>query len=107
MVRPKGIIYKKNIDSNSNINNIIKILNSGGKENSQLLQNLKNKINNLNAKSPLKKYKSSNALKISKTLTEQNILNRMQVTPKYYKIPKGSNAHTTLDKKNIYIMIWF
>ena len=54
-------------------------------------------------KSPLKKYKSSNALKISKTLTEQNILNRMQVTPKYYKIPKGGNAFTTLVKKNMFI----
>ena len=52
----------------------------------------------------MKKYKSSNALKISKTLTEQNILNRMQVTPKYNKIPKGGNAlTTTLVKKNIYI----
>ena len=52
----------------------------------------------------MKKYKSSNTLKISKTLTEQNILNRIQVTPKYYKIPKAGNAYTTtLAKKNIYI----
>ena len=98
--KPKGLVYK-NIDSNSNINNILKILNSGGKENSQLLQNLLKKISN--SKSPLKKYKSSNALKISKTLTEQNILNRMQATPKYYKIPKGGNAYSTVAKKNIYI----
>ena len=103
LIRPKGIIYKKNINSNSNINNLIKILNSGRKENSQLIQNLINKINNSNVKSPLKKYKSSNALKISKTLTEQNILNRIQVTPKYNKIPKGGKAYTTLNKENIYI----
>ena len=100
LTKPKGLVYK-NIDSNSNINNILKILNSGGKENSQLLQNLLKKISN--SKSPLKKYKSSNALKISKTLTEQNILNRMQATPKYYKIPKGGNAYSTVSKKNIYI----
>ena len=92
---------QKKIDSNSNINNLLKILNSGGKENSQLLQNLLKKVNS--SKSPLKKYKSSNALKISKTLTEQNILNRMQATPKYYKIPKGGNAFTTVAKKNKYI----
>ena len=97
-----GITYK-NYDSNSNINNILRILNSGGKENSQLLENLLKKVNNSNTKSPLKKYKSSNALKISKTLTEENILYRMQVTPKYYKIPKGGNAYTTLAKKNKFI----
>ena len=52
----------------------------------------------------MKKYKSSNTLKISKTLTEHNILNRMQVTPKYNKIPKGGNAlTTTLVKRNYYI----
>ena len=91
---------------NSNINTILKLLNSGVKKNSQLLQDLLSKVNysNSNTKSPLKKYKSSNALKISKTLTEQNILNRMQVTPKYNKIPKGGNAlTTTLVKRNIYI----
>ena len=98
--QPKGIM-QKNIGSNSNINNILKILNSGGKENSQLLENLLKKVSN--SKSPLKKYKSSNALKISKTLTEQNILNRMQATPKYYKIPKGGNAYSTVPKKNIYV----
>jgi hypothetical protein len=102
LTKQKEKIYK-NKDSNSNINKILKILNSGGKENSQLLENLLKKVTNSNAKSPLKKYKSSNALKISKTLTEQNILNRMQVTPKYYKIPKRGNAFTTLAKKNIYI----
>ena len=100
--KQNGITYK-NIDSNSNINNILRILNSGGKENSQLLENLLKKVNNSNTKSPLKKYKSSNALKISKTLTEENILYRMQVTPKYYKIPKGGNAYTTLAKKNKFI----
>ena len=90
--------------SNSNINTILQLLNSGVKKNSDLLQDLLSKINYSNAKSPLKKYKSSNALKISKTLTENNILNRMQVTPKYNKIPKGSNAlTTTLVKRNIYI----
>ena len=91
---------------NSNINTILKLLNSGVKKNSQLLQDLLSKVSysNSNAKSPMKKYKSSNALKISKTLTEQNILNRMQVTPKYNKIPKGGNAlTTTLVKKNIYM----
>ena len=100
LCKPKGII-NKNKDSNSNINSILKILNSGGKENSQLLQNLLKKVSD--SKSPLKKYKSSNALKISKTLTEQNILNRMQATPKYYKIPKGGNAYTTIAKKNKFI----
>ena len=81
----------------------MQLLNSGVKKNSDLLQDLLSKINYSNAKSPLKKYKSSNALKISKTLTENNILNRMQVTPKYNKIPKGSNAlTTTLVKRNIY-----
>ena len=99
LCKPKGTVYK-NIDSNSNINKILKLLNSGGKENS-LLQNLLKKVSN--SKSPLKKYKSSNTLKISKTLTEQNILNRMQATPKYYKIPKGGNAYTTIAKKNKYI----
>ena len=92
--------------SNSNINTILQLLNSGVKKNSQLLQDLLSKVNysNSNTKSPLKKYKSSNALKISKTLTEHNILNRMQVTPKYNKIPKGGNAlTTTLVKRNIYI----
>jgi len=92
--------------SNSNINTILQLLNSGVKKNSQLLQDLLSKVNysNSSTKSPLKKYKSSNALKISKTLTEHNILNRMQVTPKYNKIPKGGNAlTTTLVKKNIYI----
>ena len=103
LMKPKGVVYKKNIEPNADLNNIIKILNSGGKENSQFLENLINKVNNSNTKSPLKKYKSSNALKISKTLTEQNILNRMQVTPKYYKIPKGGNAYTTFAKKNIYL----
>ena len=103
LIKPKGVVYKKNIEPNADLNNIIKILNSGGKENSQFLENLINKVNNSNAKSPLKKYKSSNALKISKTLTEQNILNRMQVTPKYYKIPKGGNAYSTFAKKNIYL----
>ena len=102
ITKQKGKVYRNN-DSNSNINNILKILNSGGKENSQLLENLLKKVTNSNTKSPLKKYKSSNALKISKTLTEQNILNRMQVTPKYYKIPKSGNAFTTFPKKNIYI----
>ena len=99
-----ALTVNKNVEySNTNINNLLKILHSSGKENSQLL-NLLKKINNSNTKSPLKKYKSSNALKISKTLTEQNILNRMQVTPKYYKIPKSGNAYTTtLPKKNIYI----
>ena len=93
-------------NSNSSINTILKLLNSGVKKNSQLLQDLLSKVSysNSNTKSPMKKYKSSNALKISKTLTEQNILNRMQVTPKYNKIPKGSNAlTTTLVKRNIYI----
>ena len=92
--------------SNSNINTILQLLNSGAKKNSQLLKDLLSKVNysNSNTKSPLKKYKSSNALKISKTLTEHNILNRIQVTPKYNKIPKGGNAlTTTLVKKNIYI----
>ena len=103
LIKPKGVVYKKNIEPNTDLNNIIKILNSGGKENSQFLENLINKVSNSNAKSPLKKYKSSNALKISKTLTEQNILNRMQVTPKYYKIPKGGNAYSTFAKKNIYL----
>ena len=105
LIKQKGVMMNKNVDySNTNINSILKILNSGGKENSQLLQNLLKKMNNSNTKSPMKKYKSSNALKISKTLTEQNILNRMQVTPKYYKIPKSGNAYTTtLVKKNIYI----
>ena len=97
----KGTISQK---SNSNINTILQLLNSGVKKNSQLLQDLLSKVNYSNTKSPLKKYKSSNALKISKTLTENNILNRMQVTPKYNKIPKGSNAlTTTLVKRNIYI----
>jgi hypothetical protein len=104
LIKQKGITVNKNVEySNTNINSLLKILHSGGKENSQLL-NLLKKMNNSNTKSPLKKYKSSNALKISKTLTEQNILNRMQVTPKYYKIPKSGNAYTTtLPKKNIYI----
>ena len=99
----KGIISQK---SNSNISTILQLLNSGVKKNSQLLQDLLSKINysNSNTKSPLKKYKSSNTLKISKTLTEHNILNRMQVTPKYNKIPKGGNAlTTTLVKRNYYI----
>ena len=93
-------------NSNTNINTILKLLNSGVKKNSQLLQDLLSKVSysNSNTKSPLKKYKSSNALKISKTLTEHNILNRMQVTPKYNKIPKSGNAlTTTLVKKNIYM----
>ena len=95
----------KKIKSNTNMNTILKLLNSGAKKNSQLLQDLLSKVSysNSNTKSPLKKYKSSNALKISKTLTEHNILNRMQVTPKYNKIPKGGNAFTTLVKRNIYI----
>ena len=99
LCKPKGNVCK-NIDSNSNFNKILKLLNSGGKENS-LLKNLLKKVSN--SKSPLKKYKSSNTLKISKTLTEQNILNRMQATPKYYKIPKSGNAYTTIVKKNKYI----
>ena len=98
LTKPKGTLHKK---LDSNINSILKLLNSGGKENSQLLQNLLKKVSS--SKSPLKKYKSSNALKISKTLTEQNILNRMQATPKYYKIPKGGNAYTTIVKKNKYL----
>ena len=72
------------------------------KKNSQLIQDLLFKVNysNSNTKSPLKKYKSSNALKISKALIEHNILNRIQETPKYNKIPKSGNAYiTTLIKK--------
>ena len=96
---------KGTTSQNSNINIILKLLNSGMKKNSQLIQDLLCKVNysNSNTKSPLKKYKSSNALKISKTLTEHNILNRIQETPKYNKIPKSGNAYTTtLIKKNIY-----
>ena len=101
LIRPKDLVSKDK--NNSNIDNILKIIKSGGKENSQFLQNLINRMNNSNTKSPLKKFKSNNALKISKTLTEQNILNRMQVTPKYNKIPKNENNYnTTLVKKNIY-----
>ena len=110
LIRQNGVLSNnKGIhsqNSNSNINTILQLLNSGVKKNSQLLQDLLSKVNysNSNTKSPLKKYKSSNALKISKTLTEHNILNRMQVTPKYNKIPKGGNAlTTTLVKRNIYI----
>ena len=78
-----------------NISN--KKMSSGTKESSgilyDLLTNNKEKIN-----SP-PKTKKVNILKISKTLTEQNILNRMQTTPKYYKIPKGGNEYTTISKK--------
>ena len=108
LIRQNGALSnnKGRNSQNSNINTILKLLNSGVKKNSQLLQDLLSKVSysNSNTKSPLKKYKSSNALKISKTLTEQNILNRMQVTPKYNKIPKGGNAlTTTLVKRNIYM----
>ena len=42
--------------SNSNINTILQLLNSGVKKNSQLLQDLLSKVNYSNTKSPLKKY---------------------------------------------------
>ena len=104
LIRQNGHLPKK-IKSNSSMNTILKLLNSGAKKNSQLLQDLLSKVSysNSNTKSPLKKYKSNNTLKISKTLTEHNILNRMQVTPKYNKIPKSGNAFTTMIKRNIYI----
>ena len=96
-------IGQKNINSNSNINDILSILKSGGKDNTNILQNLLKKVCNSNKNSPFKKHKNNNTLKISKTLTEQNILNRMQITPNYYKFLKNDNAFTTIEKRIINI----
>ena len=87
---------KNSANKYRNISN--KKMNTGTKESSEILYDLltnnKEKIN-----SP-PKSKKNNVLKISKTLTEQNIFSRMQTTPKYYKIPKGGKGYSTISKKN-------
>lgn len=56
--------------------------------------------NGKRTKSPNKK---NNLLKISKTLTEHNVLNKMQETPKNYKGPKYEGVPFTTLAKQIYV----
>ena len=88
----KMFIHNMNLNNNN-------LLNNENKKSINTLQAIYKMINKSGSgiKSP---NKHSNLLKISKTLTEHNIINKFQVTPKNYKIPKyDAVPYTTLVKQ--------
>ena len=88
-----------NAFNNNNINNKIK---SEIKSSFVIFQNIYKTINKSGIKSP-DKDDNNNLFKVSKTLTENNILHKMQATPKNYKIQKFDSIPFTTIVKKIFI----
>ena len=89
-----------NINSNNNISNKIK---SEIKNSLSTFQNIYKTINKNEIKSPNKEGINNNLFKISKTLTEQNIIHKIQATPKNYKIQKFDSIPFTTIVKKIFV----
>ena len=83
---------------NNNINNKIK----SEIKNSFIFENLYKTINKSGIKSP-DKDDTNNLFKISKTLTENNVIYKIQATPKNYKIQKFDSIPFTTIVKKIFI----
>ena len=89
-------MFIHNMNLNNNNNNLINNENKKSINTLKLIYKMINKSGS-GIKSP---NKHANLLKISKTLTEHNIINKFQVTPKNYKIPKyDAVPYTTLVKQ--------
>ena len=86
---------------NNNINNINDKLKSEIKNSFTIYQNIYKTINKSGIKSP-DKYDNT-LFKISKTLTENNIIHKIQGTPKNYKIQKFDSIPFTTIVKKIFI----
>ena len=77
-------------------------LNSEIKNSFTIFQNIYKTINKSGIKSP-DKEDNNNLFKISKTLTENNIIHKLQGTPKNYKIQKFDSIPFTTIVKKIFI----
>ena len=100
----KQIISKENnilnqLNNKNNINNKIK---SEIKNSFTIFQNIYKTINKNGIKSP-DKEDSNYLFKISKTLTEHNIIHKMQNTPKNYKFEQFDSIPFTTIVKKIFI----
>ena len=99
MINNINNIHCKN--DGKNINNKIK---SEIKNNISTLHNMYKAINKNEIKSPNKDdINNNNLFKISKTLTEQNIIHIIQETPKNYKIQKFDSIPFTTIVKKIFV----
>ncbi len=99
MINNINNIHCKN--DGKNINNKIK---SEIKNNISTLHNMYKTINKNEIKSPNKDdINNNNLFKISKTLTEQNIIHIIQETPKNYKIQKFDSIPFTTIVKKIFV----
>ena len=103
-------ILKKQILSNENqiLNQLNNKKNNNNKINSEIknsftiFQNIYKTINKSGIKSP-DKGENNQLFKTSKTLTEQNIIHKIEATPKNYKIQKFDSIPFTTIVKKIFI----
>ena len=100
----KDIISEENkifnvFNNNKNINNKIK---SEIKSSFAIFQNIYKTKSKSGIKSP-DKDDNNNLFKVSKTLTENNIIHKIQATPKNYKIQKFDSIPFTTIVKKIFI----
>ena len=94
---------KKNFNAfNNNNNNINNKIKSEIKSSFAIFQNIYKTINKSGIKSP-DKDDNNNLFKVSKTLTENNIIHKIQATPKNYKIQKFDSIPFTTIVKKIFI----
>lgn len=94
-----NLLNNKNNNNKNDINSKIK---SEIKNSFTIFQNIYKTINKSGIKSP-DKNDTNNLFKISKTLTEQNIVSKNEATPKNYKIQKFDSIPFTTIVKKIFI----
>ena len=95
-------IYNPLNNNKTNNNNINDKIKSEIKNSFAIFQNIYKTINKSGIKSP-DKEDNNNLFKISKTLTEHNIIHKIQATPKNYKIQKFDSIPFTTIVKKIFI----
>ena len=99
IISEENKIFNALNNNNNNINNKIK---SEIKSSFTIFQNIYKTINKSGIKSP-DKDDNNYLFKVSKTLTENNIIHKNQATPKNYKIQKFDSIPFTTIVKKIFI----
>ena len=99
IISEENKIFNAFNNNNKNINGKIK---SEIKSSFATFQNIYKTINKSGIKSP-DKEDNNNLFKVSKTLTENNVIHKIQATPKNYKIQKFDSIPFTAIVKKIFI----